>query len=345
MFHEFFLWIQESLGAHPDGYPPSWSAQFLGSLNLWSVTEGTHVLTLMLFAGTIWVVDLRMMGAAFKNVPFSRLNDRVLPFTILGFAVMIITGIILFLAKPMDYYHNIWFRAKMLFLLIAALNIYWFHHKLQKNQDEWDAMPEAGAAEATASKGNAFWFAAASVGALLLAVLAFAFTSGQAVWGVVFGLSAVVGGFLLMGPGADKPVEGTNWRRWLGIALPLVVGLAYFPVFLPPVVESSWLVPMILLIVALIAGQFWLHHNRHSNPPLPIKISALISMSSWIIIIIFGRFIAYNWYECGKPQSAFTNMVQECASTFGGAVGYEEDVEAMLSTGAQSAQLSTTEGE
>ena len=343
MFHDFFLWIQEGLGAHPDGYPPSWSAQFLGSLNLWSVTEGTHVLTLMLFAGTIWIVDLRMMGAAFKNVPFSKLNDRVLPFTILGFAVMIITGIILFLAKPMDYYHNIWFRAKMVFLLIAAVNIYWFHHKLQKSQDDWDVMPDASGG--ASARDGAFWLAAGTAGALLLAVVAFAVTAGQAVWGVALALSAAASGFLLMGPGANAPVEGTNWRRWAGLAIPVVVGIAYFPVFLPPVVESAWLLPMILLAVAALAGQFWLHHKKHPNPPMGIKVSALISMSSWIIIIIFGRFIAYNWFECGKPQSGFTNFVQECSSTYGGAVPLEAEIEAMLSSGAQSAQLSATEGE
>lgn len=343
MLHDFFLWIQEGLGAHPDGYPPSWSAQFLGSLNLWSVTEGTHVLTLMLFAGTIWIVDLRMMGAAFKNVPFSTLNDRVLPFTILGFAVMIITGIILFLAKPMDYYHNIWFRAKMLFLLIAAVNIYWFHHRLQKNMDEWNTMPEASGA--AAARDGAYWFAAVTSGVLLLAVIAFAAISGQALWAAVVALGAAASGFLLLGPGANAPVEGTNWRRRAGLAIALVVGLAYFPIFLPTVVESAWLAPMILLVIALIAGQFWLHHNRHPNPPMGVKVSALISMTSWILIIILGRFIAYNWFDCGKPQPAFTNFVQECSSTYGGAVPLEVEVEAMLSSGAKTAQLSATEGE
>ena len=196
MFHEFFRWLQEDLGFDPD-QGASWSQQFLGSFNLWSLLEGTHVLTLMLFAGTIWIVDLRMLGVAFKNVPFSKLNEKVLPYTAVGFAAMLITGFILFLAKPMDYYHNVWFRAKIIFLIIASINIFWFHHKVQKNQEEWDANP---------------------------------------------------------------------------------------------------------------------------NPPLPVKLSAVISMTSWILIIIFGRFIAYNWFECGKPQPAFVNVFAECATTSSGIV-------------------------
>lgn len=339
MFHALFEWIQNSLGAHPDGYPPSWSQQFLGSLNLWSVTEGTHVLTLMLFAGTIWVVDLRMMGAAFKSVPFSKLNDRVLPFTILGFAVMIITGIILFLAKPMDYYHNIWFRGKMLFLLIAAANIYWFHHKVQKSQDDWDAMPEPSGEGA--AKSSASYFAAGTSLALLLAVLAVAVLSGQVLWAVALAIAAGICAFLMFSP------AGANLPKWLGPAIFGIAAIAYFPVYLPTVVESGtgWLAITILLLLAMIAGQFWLHHNRHPNPPMNVKVSALISMSAWILIIIFGRFIAYNWFECGKPQSAFTNIVQECSSTYNGAVPLEPEVEALMSTGTQTAGLAAAGGE
>ncbi len=201
MFHEFFRWLQEDLGFNEE-LAASWSQQFLGSFNLWSILEGTHVLTLMLFAGTIWIVDLRMMGVVFKDTPFSKLNDKVLPYTIVGFATMIITGFILFLAKPMDYYHNAWFRLKIIFLIIAAINIFWFHFKIQKE-----------------------------------------------------------------------------------------------------------------------TGEVW---DKDPNPPLPVKLSGAISMTSWILIIIFGRFIAYNWFECGKPQPAFINWISECAATSTGIVTYDE---------------------
>ncbi|MBI1359412.1 MAG: hypothetical protein GC155_03915 [Alphaproteobacteria bacterium] len=195
MLHDFFRWIQETLGATASA--ESWSQQFRGSLNLWGITEGTHVLTLMVFAGSIWLVDLRLMGVAFKSTPFSKLNDKVLPYTVVSFAVLIVTGIALFLAKPVDYYHNVWFRAKMIFLIIAALNIFWFHVKVQKNEAEWDE--------------------------------------------------------------ADKP-------------------------------------------------------------PTSARLSGAISLSSWVIVIILGRFIAYNWYDCGKPLPGFVNWFAECASTPSGIV-------------------------
>jgi hypothetical protein len=140
VFHEFFRWLAEDLGkSSSDGV--SWSQQFHESLSLWSAVEGAHVLAIMFFAGTIWIVDLRMMGVAFRDMPFSKLNDRVLPITICAFLAMIVTGAIAFFGRdPLLYYHDVWFRFKMIFLVTASANIFWFHYRVQKNQAVWDAM-------------------------------------------------------------------------------------------------------------------------------------------------------------------------------------------------------------
>jgi hypothetical protein len=101
---------------------------------MWNIIEGTHVLTIMFFAGTIWMIDLRMMGIAFKNMPLSKLSDRVLPITIISLLAMVITGAIAFIGRdPLMYYHNIWFRLKMVFLVAAMINILWFHYRVQKS--------------------------------------------------------------------------------------------------------------------------------------------------------------------------------------------------------------------
>ncbi|MDP3737600.1 MAG: hypothetical protein Q8R02_09435 [Hyphomonadaceae bacterium] len=141
MFHDLLQWLQDVPGA-TDGDPAtSWSQQFAGSLHLWALTEGTHVLSLILFAGTILMVDLRMLGIAFRSVPYSTLNNRVLPLTIAGFALATVTGVLLFLSNPVHYYHSVFFRAKVIFILVAAANIFWFHYRVQKNLAEWDTRP------------------------------------------------------------------------------------------------------------------------------------------------------------------------------------------------------------
>lgn len=146
MLHDLLQWLQDVPGA-VDGDPStSWSQQLAGSLHLWALIEGTHVLSLMLFAGTILMVDLRMLGVAFRNVPYSTLNNKVLPVTIVGFVLVMLTGLALFFSNPLTYYHSVWFRAKIIFLLIAAVNIFWFHYRVQKSQAEWDERPSPPAA-------------------------------------------------------------------------------------------------------------------------------------------------------------------------------------------------------
>jgi len=141
LFHDLLQWLQDVPGA-VDGDPStSWSQILAGSLHLWALIEGTHVLSLMLFAGTILMVDLRMLGIAFKDVPYSTLNNRILPYTIGGFVLVMITGLLLFCSNPVHYYHNVWFRAKVVFIILAAANIFWFHFRVQKSQAEWDARP------------------------------------------------------------------------------------------------------------------------------------------------------------------------------------------------------------
>src|SRR3954447_12560012 len=104
-------------------YPETWSQALEQSLNFWGLLEGSHLLFLVLFAGTIFIVDLRLLGVTFRRTPVSVVSDKVLPLTVAGFALMIATGVALFFAKPVVYYHSVWFRFKLVFLAIAMLNI------------------------------------------------------------------------------------------------------------------------------------------------------------------------------------------------------------------------------
>ena len=142
----FLAWIEFSLGAEVNAAgniiaDTSWSAQLQASERLWMVLEGTHVLTIMLFAGTILFVDLRLLGLVLRKVPVSQVADNVLPITVAAFGVMAVTGVLLFLAQPLEYFHSLIFRFKILFLLVAAINIFWFHYKVQRRRPEWDAQP------------------------------------------------------------------------------------------------------------------------------------------------------------------------------------------------------------
>lgn len=203
MLLTFLDWLQNGLGKGKGDDAQSWSQALLGSLNFWNLLEGTHLLMLMLFAGTIMLVDLRLLGVAFKNTRVSVISNKVLPLTVAGFALMVITGLGLFFAKPVPYYHNLWFRLKLVFLAVAMINIVIFHYKVQRDQAAWD--------------------------------------------------SAVA-------------------------------------------------------------------------TPAKAKLSAVASLASWVLVILMGRLIAYNFVECGKPQADWINAVQACETSEHGAQSLDHQI-------------------
>ena len=116
----------------------TWSISLRESLLVWPMLEASHIMTLMLFVGTIMVVDLRLLGVIFKTTPISEVDKKILPLTVAGFILLVITGVVLFYAKPLTYYNNLFFRVKLVLIAIAMINILVFHFRVQKNQDAWD---------------------------------------------------------------------------------------------------------------------------------------------------------------------------------------------------------------
>ena len=197
MIREFLVWLQRDLGKGAGDSAQSWSEALLGSLNFWSLLEGTHLLSLMLFAGTIFIVDLRLLGITFQRTPVSVVCDRILPLTVAGFLLVVLTGLALFYAKPLFYYHNVWFRVKLIFLAVAMLNVFFFHSRVRRNGEAWDI---------------------------------------------------------------------------------------------------------------------------DTKPPRKVRAAAAASLASWLVVIVMGRFLAYDWFECGKPIPHWANVAQDCRASEGEAI-------------------------
>ena len=70
----------------------SWSTAIHESIYLYAWIETTHVITLMVFLGMLFVIDLRMLGAIFPKVPASIIAQRLDKPMMIGFAMMLITG-------------------------------------------------------------------------------------------------------------------------------------------------------------------------------------------------------------------------------------------------------------
>lgn len=203
MLHDFFHWLQNTWGASADGSVPSYSQALLGSPNFWGLLEGTHLLTLMLFFGTILMVDMRLLGVSFKQTPVSVISKRVLPLTVFSMIIVIVTGVVLFFSKPEEYWHNVWFRWKMVLLALAMINVGVMYAFVEKDIETWDRSP---------------------------------------------------------------------------------------------------------------------------SPPRKAKLAGIISITSWVLVIMCGRLIAYNWFECGKPQPDWVNTVADCKISSKGMMSLDDAV-------------------
>ena len=85
------------------------------------------------------MLDLRILGLAFTGVPVSELTGRLLPWTRAGFALMVLTGVMLFYATPVTYFQSIFFRIKLVLLLAAGINVFVFHTRTHRTVAGWDA--------------------------------------------------------------------------------------------------------------------------------------------------------------------------------------------------------------
>ena len=129
MFVPFFEWIETT----------ALSTAIRESILLYPIIETTHVLTLTLFLGMIMMWDLRLLGLALKSVPVSTMGSRILPIGQIGFVIMVLTGIGLFISTPVRASQNIFFQIKMVMFVLAGLNAMFFHVTIYKKVADWDS--------------------------------------------------------------------------------------------------------------------------------------------------------------------------------------------------------------
>ena len=71
------------------------------SVWLFPTIETVHVLALVLVVGSIMTVDLRLLGIANRERPFSELAGEMLPWTWVAFAVAAGAGLLMFSSKAL----------------------------------------------------------------------------------------------------------------------------------------------------------------------------------------------------------------------------------------------------
>ena len=113
------------------------------SLYLFPLLESAHVIGLALVFGTIAVVDLRLLGLASAERSFLRIASDTFRWTWVAFALTALTGGLMFMTNAVVYFNNAFFRAKVVLLVLAAINVLVFELTARRTVDRWDRSPSA----------------------------------------------------------------------------------------------------------------------------------------------------------------------------------------------------------
>ena len=121
------------------------------------LVESVHVITMALVAGTIFIVDTRLVGLTSTRLPFSYVSDRLVPWTWGAFGCSVLTGTLMFMANATGYYDNTPFRVKLFLLLLAGLNMLYFQSRTFRSVSDWDAGRPPAAARAAGLISICLW--------------------------------------------------------------------------------------------------------------------------------------------------------------------------------------------
>ena len=98
-----------------------------------------HVVSMCMFAGTILMMDLRLLGVGHMQTPFSQVQRRLFPWQMAAMLFSTVTGLALVWGNPLNYVTNIIFWVKMVAMGIAGLNALAFHYITEYTLVDWDA--------------------------------------------------------------------------------------------------------------------------------------------------------------------------------------------------------------
>ena len=102
MFASFLQWL----------YDTQFSMTMRESVWAEPIVETIHVLTLTLFLGFAVMLDMRLLGVVLKRRRMSEMLAQFNPWLFGGFAVMIVSGLLLFCGDPISFWTTTFFKVK-----------------------------------------------------------------------------------------------------------------------------------------------------------------------------------------------------------------------------------------
>ncbi len=83
--------------------------------------EILHIIGIALVFGTLWIVDMRLLGLM-RVFDVNQLAKHVIPWTLAGFLLVAVTGLILFATRAGELINNSAFTLKIYLIIAAGTN-------------------------------------------------------------------------------------------------------------------------------------------------------------------------------------------------------------------------------
>ena len=119
--------------------------------------EVVHVIAIVTVYGFIAIVDLRLLGLAGASRRYTQLATDALHFVWIAFVVAVVTGFLMFITQPTQYVANPWFVAKMVFILLAGVNMIIMEVIVARTSAQWHDRGIPWAAKLAGGLSLSFW--------------------------------------------------------------------------------------------------------------------------------------------------------------------------------------------
>jgi hypothetical protein len=129
------------------------------SVKAMPIVESIHVLAAATVFGTIFIVDLRLLGFPDTRRPFTRVSHEMLRLTWAAFFLAVVTGFLMFAANATTYLGNTAFQLKMAALLGAGLNMVVFQLVTFRGVGAWDESRPPAAGRLAGAMSIVLWVA------------------------------------------------------------------------------------------------------------------------------------------------------------------------------------------
>jgi hypothetical protein len=108
---------------------------------------------------------------------------------------------------------------------------------------------------------------------------------------------------------------------FIGFGLTIGTGLLLFYAIPVRSAQSVWFRIKVLLLLGAAVNALLFHYRMKRSvaswdsaaiAPRNIRAGALLSLLFWTLIVVCGRLIAYDWYDCSHGQSGFIKAFAGC---------------------------------